>query len=115
MRKGDKKILFTNPDKVTLLVNLRLNGWSLPSLATYLNCDKSSLRHWLNKYQIEPLEAVFSPVDIAVITVNNNIEVINGVRVNMGHSYKQYLRTAKERERLKSLYTIRAYPPANQE
>lgn len=94
MRKNDKKI-FLDKVKLTQLLNLRLNGFALTSLAYLFNCDVMSVWHQCKKYQIEPLEDVYTIERIikAVIPKPQPLtyRVINGEKINIGKNYADYI------------------------
>lgn len=94
MRLYDHKI-FQDREKLAEMLDLRLGGYSISALATLFKCDKSSIRYQCDKYNVEPpykevyaVERIASQVTSSAI---GNWKIINGERVNMGKSYKEYL------------------------
>lgn len=57
MRNGDSK-LFLNKPKLSQMLELRLNGYALTSLAILFNCDRSSIAYQCDKFHARPLDQV---------------------------------------------------------
>lgn len=94
MKLGNVKI-FKDKSKLYQITNLRINGYALTSLAFLFGCDRSSLGYHFEKYQIVPLVPVHTIERIAVkafpIQPKSVWKEVNGVRYNLGRSYKDYL------------------------
>jgi hypothetical protein len=97
MKQGNHKI-FLDRQKLYSLVNYRINGYSIYTLSELFQCDTSSVRYQLDKYGIRPLSQVFTIervlAPIIYQSVPNEWNVIEGIRVNPGHDYKDYLKRA---------------------
>ena len=108
MKQGNKK-LFLNKIILTQMLNLRLNGLALSSLAWIYNCDRDSISKQCAKYGIEPdhiyhkfaapaphqvflLERIVSQI---LPKDGGNYKIVNGERINLGKSYKEYLAESK--------------------
>lgn len=115
MRQGDKK-LFKDKVKLYQLINLRLNGMALSSLALMFSCDRDSVTKQIVKYGVIPshiygLENLDIPeiftierIITQVIPVNfANYKVVNGERINLGKSYKEYVAESKRLQLTHSL------------
>lgn len=63
MRLGDKA-LFKDQKKLTKMLNLRLNGYSIRSLAVIYGCDRTSIKAQCQKYDIAPVYDTYSIVRI---------------------------------------------------
>ena len=99
-----------DPSKLLEILALRRQGFSLEFLAELYNCDRTSLRYQCRKYQIFPNKTVFiknsneifDPRRIAsqiTIEINppavSHWTMIDGEKVNLGKSYKDYLASKK--------------------
>ena len=98
MRKNDKAI-FKDKNKLTIKLNLRLNGYSVESLATIYGCDRTSISNQCDKYDIVPVDKVYGierffrkiiPKEDTNFRSPSHWMIIDGERINMGHSYKEY-------------------------
>ena len=107
MQLGNKKI-FRDKKLLTQMLNLRLNGLALSSLAWLFACDRDSITKQCQKYGIEP-HHVYSRVMLdeegevimverivsAVLPKDNlTYKIVNGERINLGKSYAEYVRAA---------------------
>lgn len=96
MRTGDKKI-FIDQDKLYQLVNLRFGGYSISSLAYIFSCDPSSIRNQCDKYNVVPLEGVYTIERLASSILHEESEDSiwasdeNGIVYNKGRTYQEYL------------------------
>ncbi len=86
--KGYKK-LFNDKEKLDLLINLRLEGYSISSLATIFHCDKVAIRHQCDKYGIYPQD-MHNPW-MNSFSVSSVVASVLGVKPR---SYKDYLAKA---------------------
>lgn len=106
MRLHDRKI-FLNKQKLWEMLNLRMNGYAISTLAIIYHCDMKAIRYQCDKYKITPpdneLYAVERIVSKTISKSIGNWKFINGERINIGKSYKEYLEEAK-----------RKYSPKNQ-
>lgn len=97
MTKGDKKV-FTNKERLYLLVNYRLNGFAISTLASIFGVDKSSIRHQLHKFGIpKPKRGDVYAVEFIIAPIirkhqPSEWDIIEGVRVNAGSNYADYLK-----------------------
>jgi len=94
MRKGNRKI-FLDRGLLHKMINLRINGFSIKSLSILFNCDPSSIRAQCDKYMIQPLCQVYSIERIisqAIPKQESEWGTIEGVRVNPGKNYADYLK-----------------------
>ena len=105
MKQTEK--IFNDKDKLLNILNLRLAGWTLISIANLYQCDRQSVRYHCRKYQIFPTKTkftrnsreVFNPqrivnhilIDIIPRKTSNWV-VIDGERINNGRSYADYLK-----------------------
>lgn len=94
MRKNDKKI-FLDKRKLTSLLNLRLNGFSLTSLAYLYSCDVMTILYRCRQHQVEPQDQVYDIQRIIKLVLPSpqplTYKMVNGERINLGKSYKEYL------------------------
>ena len=94
MRKNDKK-LFLNKESLYTMINLRINGFAISSLALLFNCDPSSIRNQCDRYEIVPLDDIYTIERIIHKTFPKPSEsrwkIVDGERINLGKSYKEYL------------------------
>jgi hypothetical protein len=89
---GDK--LFLRKEKLYLLVNLRRTGHTYKSIALFFNCDYSSVKFQCRKYHIEPLDEVYGVqaiLESIPLPRQHEVREIDGERINVGRSYKDYL------------------------
>lgn len=97
MRLNDTKI-FQDKDKLLEMLNLRIDGCSISFLAAYYHCDKSSIRFQCDKYNVEPSDEKVYAVDRILVQTFPKVvgywKEVNGERVNVGKSYKEYLQEA---------------------
>jgi hypothetical protein len=99
MRTGDKK-LFLDKDRLYKMINLRMNGYAYTTLAGIFHCDISSVRHQCKKYEIQPVEPIYSleriVSDILEETEPNEIEweIMYGEKISKGKTYEEYLAAA---------------------
>jgi hypothetical protein len=88
--------VFKDKTKLYEMVNLRVNGWSLQSLAFLYECDWTSIEHQCRKYQIEPAEDVFKITNILRKGIKNPPKrvwaFIDDEVVCLGRTYKDYLK-----------------------
>lgn len=91
---------FGNRVKRDLLINLRLFGYSVDSLAMVFHCDKKAVRNQCDRFFILPEREIFS-INKEMGRIfkqqpeGRNWKVLDGEKVNMGHSYADYLKKAK--------------------
>ena len=99
MRTGDTK-LFLDKSRLYMMVNLRINGFALTTLAKIFGCDVSSIRHQCKKYEIYPVEDTYNMERIAYEVIINtkmgNIEweSMYGHKISKGKTYEEYLALA---------------------
>lgn len=97
MRKGDKT-LFKDKQMLCNMLNLRVAGWATTSLALLYSCDRSSIEFQCNKFGAKPGGEVFTLERIIrdILTPSERDSqwriTNNGERINLGRSYKDYLR-----------------------
>ena len=96
MKKGDHKI-FLCKEKLYLMVNYRIVGYSIQTLSSLFGCDTSSIRYQLDKYKISPPNNVFSVerfVSPAIAGAPRQTwEMVEGRKVNLGRNYADYFRS----------------------
>lgn len=94
MRKNDKKV-FLNKEKLTEMLNLRINGYAIRSLATKYGVDTSSIRYQCDKYLINPMDEEVYDVGRIVSQVlpqpRQTYKIVSGEKINLGKSYTEYL------------------------
>lgn len=77
------------------MLNLRRNGYALTTLSIMYNCDISSIRYQCDKYDIEPLDDVYTLERIISQVLPKQEEpqykTVGGEKINLGKSYKEYL------------------------
>lgn len=82
------------------MLELRMSGYAIKTLAGMYGCDPSSIRHQCDKYGIEPplheVYAVDRVVMSAIPSAVGNWKFVNGERINAGKSYKEYLEESKK-------------------
>lgn len=97
MRKNDRKI-FLNKPLLYEMLNLRLSGWALTSLAFYYGCDFTSIKYQCIKYQVEPIEDVYTIERMIRQIIPKSLplsyKIVNGEKINLGKSYKEYCKTS---------------------
>lgn len=93
MKLNGHKILNNKP-KLYLMVNLRLIGLNQGSLGALFGVDKTSIRHHLRKYQVPKPEHVYNLERIISEALPEPVpvtyKIVNGERINLGRSYKDY-------------------------
>lgn len=94
MKTGNHKVLH---DKMALqqMLNLRLLGLSLTSLAALYGVDWTSIRHHTRSYKLPKPKA---PINLLAIIGQAlpkpkplTYKLVNGQRINLGKSYKDYV------------------------
>ena len=95
MRTGDTKIFLHKPTLYRML-NLRKTGLTVTTLAWMFNCDYSSIRAQCDKYSIVPMDEVYGIERIIAQIIpqyqtDPQYKVVNGEKINLGHSYAEYL------------------------
>ena len=95
--------LSENPSKIREILALRACGWTINSLSIHFGKDRTSIRHHLVKYNIQPQteeirfklpKAEPAPRPVSLVPQKYNFD---DEPINKGHSYKEYLEMAKER------------------
>lgn len=98
MRKNDKKI-FLNKRILVEMLEKRASGWSISALSMHYHCDKSSIRYQIHKYSVNPLDKEIYAIDRIIMQtfpkIVGNWKEVNGERINLGKSYKEYLAESK--------------------
>lgn len=79
------------------MVNLRISGWAITSLASHFACDIEPISTKCKKYIIEPLDKeVYSVEKLALRTLPLPSKTkwidFDGRRVCLGRSYKDYIK-----------------------
>lgn len=95
---GYRKI-FLNEQNLYLLLNYRIEGYTLRSLAALFHCDKNAVRSQMDKYYraFPQMGTISFLLDMRSalsqeIKQRGTVEIIGGERVNVGKaSYKDYL------------------------
>ncbi len=105
MIKGTHKVLH-NKAKLYQMLNLRLMGFSLTSLAAIYGVDWTSIRHHTRYYQIpRPINTInlFAIVSQAIPKQEPlTYKIVNGERINLGKSYKDYLQAQYPHNKVKT-------------
>ncbi len=113
--------IFKDKEKLLEMLSMRRQGFTFSFLARMYKCDRTSLRYQCRKYQIFPEKTVyvrnnqsaeiFNPNKIASRIIlkiapsfRSQWKVIDGERVNLGKSYKEYLKEYKQKEKALSPY-----------
>lgn len=102
-----EKQIFHDKNKLYLLLNFRIQGYSLGSLSEIFHCDKNTIKKQCLKYSIYPIgydstklsqskKNAFSTSHIVSLALSKPREkrlwaVIDGEKINLGRSYKEYL------------------------
>lgn len=95
MRQGDTK-LFKDKQKLYKMVNLRRNGWAFTSLELIFGCSRISIQDQCKKYQIYPLNEVFTIERIISKSFpkadpnERKWAMIGDNKVCLGRTYKEY-------------------------
>lgn len=100
MEKGNKTI-FRNKEKLYLLINYRLSGFAISTLSIIFCVDKSSVRYQLHKFaipnpsrkEVYSIEYIIDPVISKY--QGSEWDYIEGMRVNAGSDYKDYIARSK--------------------
>lgn len=99
MKLGNKKI-FNDQNKLNMMLNLRMMGYSEGLLAFLFHCDEDSIKRLCKKYFIVPGKArismffIFSILKTLPVTPqedNDRWATIDGERINRGKTYADYL------------------------
>ncbi len=95
MKKGNKKI-FLNKPRLYQMLNLRRNGLALTSLAVIYNCDRTSVAYHCKEYQIAPIDEEVYDLERIISQIlpkapQPTFKIVNGERINLGKTYKEYL------------------------
>ena len=95
MRNPYKK-LFIDKEKLYFAIHLRRTGWATSSIALICGCFRSSIDPQMQKYGIRPDGKVFTieriiPDIISKVERKTQWAYIDGERVCLGKSYKDYL------------------------
>lgn len=123
-----KRRFQTHPDLLVQMLSLRLSGWSLRSLTDLYGVDRTTIRHWVVKYDIKPKVAEIPYRMLPSVTVNYTYTPIvkqppaykyqhlfdEHDTVNPGKSYKEYIADHKARDP-KYVHRVNPYAanPAN--
>lgn len=95
MKLGNKKTLVLHSPQFDQMVNLRLAGLSLISLAAIYGVDWTSVRHHVKYNKIPKPKEVYSLERIIAQAIPQapklTYKIVNGERINLGKSYKEYL------------------------
>lgn len=105
MRKNDQKLFTKDLELLHEMLYLRRGGWSLVSLAVLYHCDPSTIYHWCQKLGVEPYKTFdpFSKASKIIATMGFKSKeqamkestkiwtTIDGERVCLGRSYREYL------------------------
>jgi len=106
MKKG-QKTTFSNKNTLEEMVQLRRHGVAISSLAIIYGVDNSTIRWHLRRYYITNPNEVYSIERIVAKLLPSNSQpqwkVINGERINLGKSYKEYLGLSPYKIRGKTL------------
>lgn len=70
--------IFYNKPLLYRLVNLRINGYAYSSLAGIFGVDISSVRHQCDKYELMPVEDIYT-IERLITHVLNNLSGVNSV------------------------------------
>lgn len=95
---------FSNRNSLNIMLNLRLNGYSVRTLSLLFHCEKKAIRYQLQKYAIEPqeesiygIEKVLNPILVLKVPEMNRWAYINGEKVSRGKNYTDYIKDLKKR------------------
>lgn len=96
MQRG-RGFIFENKRNLYLLLNFRLNGYTIDSLALIFHCDKKAIRYHCEKNEYFPLTderiSVLKTVGEAIVESEiGKWRLIEGERINSGFSYKDYVK-----------------------
>lgn len=99
MVHGNKKI-FLDRDKLTQMLNLRINGFATTSLSVIFGVNRSSIENQCDKYWVKPLDEVIT-IERIVSNVlpppkKSHWIVVDGERINQGKSYREYLEESRK-------------------
>lgn len=93
MLQGQKTI-FKDNKKLVQMLNLRRCGYSTTFLAAIYGCDHTSILFQCNKFNVEPMNDVYSLEQI-LRQILPTFKYQGGERINVGKSYAEYLKEAK--------------------
>lgn len=116
-----QKNLKNNPELLAGMLSLRLGGWKYRRLAEVYRVDKSTIRHWCDKYGIQPQipeakigleqreEVKLTLVELVRVVKKLPVSQVHKYQalfdeednVNPGKSYAEYVAEAKKRRELK--------------
>lgn len=95
MLKGNKKILIAHSPQFYQMLNLRLIGLSLTSLAGIYGVDWTTIRHHTQHFNIPKPAEVYNLEGIIAQAIPKapklTYKIVNGERINLGKSYREYL------------------------
>lgn len=95
MRLHDRK-LFKDTDKLSHMLNLRMQGWTLESLAIYFKCHKTSVEAQCDKYGVIPLEPTVGVESMGRRIMSRQVfKIADGEVICRGKSYADYLKDSK--------------------
>lgn len=93
--------IFYDKEKLCIMLNLRINGWAHSSLAILYGIDISSIRHQCDKYEVMPLEVVYTIERIGNDALSKmplrkepEWEEWEGKKYAVGKTYAEYLKDA---------------------
>lgn len=89
--------LSDEPQKIRELLALRACGWSVLTLSKYYGKDRTSIRHHLAKYDIQPFTAIIKIKIVRPVNPEEEVPKNTEERINPGLSYREYVERAKQR------------------
>lgn len=89
---------------IDLLLNLRWNGWSHNAIAHFLGISRQLTAFYCYKYGIEG-DITERGIKIPFSIENKFLQwkYVDGEWLNIGHSYREYLKMQEDRDRLPSI------------
>lgn len=88
-----KKRVFDNPLVLQTMISLRLQGWTIHELSIIFGCNKTSIRKACIRNNIPNRLYIIPRPEIRFIYVPKEED---GERINIGKSYKEYLKELKK-------------------
>lgn len=112
MRASYSRLFQTHPELLEQMLVLRLSGWSLHALKDLYDCDRTTIRHWIVKFDIKPQVPEIPYRMLPQVTINytppQKEVVVSKYKyqhifdeeecVNPGKSYKEYIADHKRRD-----------------
>lgn len=87
---------FIDKHNLYLLINFRIEGYSLNSLASLFHCDKKAVSSQLKRFSISPENQVIifkrGVFDGPTSLLSSNWKSLDGELINRGYTYAEYLK-----------------------